>query len=109
MEEPKLKPQLKLLAINYVGKCEGNIEKSAIEAGYSKTYARAQSYKLLARADVQAYICWLQRDKVNLAVKSLEEIQHWWSNFMDDEHKDSDRLRASELLAKSKGAFNNDW
>ena len=53
MEEPKIKPQLKLVAIYYVGECAGNAEASAVKAGYSKRYARGNAYKLVARKDVQ--------------------------------------------------------
>ncbi len=42
----------------------GNIEQSAIKAGYSKNYARAQSHKLLANVGVKSYI-----------EKRLEEIK----------------------------------
>jgi len=34
----------------------GNIEQSALKAGYSKNYARSQSHKLLANIGVKAYI-----------------------------------------------------
>ena len=37
---------------------------------------------------------------------TLEEIFEFWTNIIrDDETKTSDKLRASELLAKSQGAF----
>lgn len=112
MEEPKLKPQLKLLAINYLGKCKGNKVQSAIAAGYKPTYAKAQSYKLFARPDVQAYIAYLQSKEGDVArgVMELEDIQRWWSDVMrNPSARFADRIRASELLAKSKGAFKDEW
>lgn len=52
-------------------------------------------------------------------IASLEEIQEFWTSIYKDKAiKDSDRLKASELLAKSKGGFiekreiktvNTDW
>ena len=112
MDEPRLKPQLKLLAVNYLGKCQGNQVQSAISAGYTPTYARAQSYKLFARKDVQEYIAYLQskEGQVVKGVMELEEIQEWWSSVIKNStFRCADRLRASELLAKSKGAFKEDW
>lgn len=112
MDEPKLKPQLKLLVLNYLGKCAGNKVQSAIAAGYKPTYAKAQSYKLFQRKDVQAYIAYLQsrEGSVERKIMELDDIQEWWSNVVRDGGKRcSDRLRASELLAKSKGAFKDEW
>ncbi|OEC02126.1 hypothetical protein GY31_09255 [Lysinibacillus sphaericus] len=34
----------------------GNAEEAALRAGYSKTYARGQSYKLLANVGIKTYI-----------------------------------------------------
>lgn len=111
VNEPKLKPQLKLLVANYLGKCNGNAVQSAIEAGYKPTYAKAQAYKLLKRDDVQAYITYLQSKagEVTRGVMELEEIQEFWSQTIRSNcYHMRDRLRASELLAKSKGAF-TEW
>ncbi len=112
VEEPKLKPQLKLLVLNYLGKCKGNKVQSAIAAGYKPTYAKAQSYKLFARPDVQAYMDYMQskEGQVSRGVMELEDIQQWWSDVMQDPRaRYADRIRASELLAKSKGAFKDEW
>lgn len=112
VEEPRLKPQLKLLVANYLGKCQGNKVQSAIAAGYKPTYAKAQSYKLFARKDVQAYMAYLQSKEgsAEKGVMELEEIQGWWSSVIkNNTFRCADRLRASELLAKSKGAFKEEW
>lgn len=111
MDEPKIKPQLKLLAINYVGKCAGNKEKSAIAAGYSKNYSRAQSYKLFERADVKQYIKYLRENEdMSRDIMELHDLQEFWSAIIrDGEVLIRDRLRASELLGKSLGAFNDGW
>ena len=116
MEEPKIKPQFKLFATYYIGECAGNAEKSAIKAGYSKNYARGNSHKLLARRDVQEYIAYLRYLQENdpaspvLHIATLNEIQSFWTNVMNSSReRTSDRLKASEYLAKAQGAFNNDW
>ena len=114
MDEPKLKPQLKLMATYYIGECTGNAEQSAIRAGYSKKYARGNAYKLIARQDVQQYIAYLRYlQSVNpaspiLHIATINEIQGFWSNVMNSNKFDiKDRLRASELLAKSIGGFDD--
>ncbi len=111
MDEPKLKASLKLFAINYIGECCGNAEKSAIKAGYSENYARAQSYKLLARSDVQRYLAWLRETNSKIInIMSAQEVQEFWSKVIKDKKcKTSDRLRASELLAKAQGQFKSEW
>ena len=71
------------------------------------TYAKAQAYKLLKRDDVQAYITYLQSKagEVTRGVMELEEIQEFWSQTIRSNcYHMRDRLRASELLAKSKGS-----
>lgn len=113
MEEPNLKPNLKLLAKFYVGAARGNAELSAKMAGYSKNYARSAAYKLIAREDVQEYIAYLN-ETVRYSPESIaaiQDIQRFWTGIMNDKtQKTRDRIRASELLAKVQGAFKgDDW
>lgn len=116
MEEPRIKPQFKLFATYYMGECAGNAEQSALKAGYSKNYARGNSHKLLARKDIQEYMAYLKYLQANdptnpvLHIATINEIQSFWTNIMNGaRYETKDRLRASELLAKAQGAFNNDW
>lgn len=107
MEEPKIKPQLKLLVLNYLGKCAGNMRKSAIEAGYSESYAAKQAYKLFDRQDVKNYMNYLrQKENVELDIMTAQEVQQFWSDTIKDPAvRTRDKLRASELLAKAQGQF----
>ena len=116
MEEPKLKASHKLFATYYMGECCGNAEQSALKAGYSKTYARGNAHKLVARKDIQAYINYLkylqksEPTNPNLHIATISEIQDFWTKVMNNGSNEiKDRLRASELLAKAQGAFNNEW
>lgn len=113
MEEPNIKPQLKMVAIYYCGEALGNAEKSCVMAGYSPRYARGNAYKIVMRKDVQQYIKYLtELNKQSLLghIATVQEIQHFWTTVMDSgDCKVSDRLRASELLAKAQGAFENEW
>lgn len=114
MDEPKIKPQLKLVATYYCGEAMGNAEKAAIMAGYSPKYARGNAYKLVARDDVQEYIKYIDhlKNSGNILghIMTIQEIQAFWSDVITNgEVETKDRLRASELLAKAQGAFNNEW
>lgn len=49
-----LTPRQKAFADYYIEL--GNAEEAAVKAGYSKAYARGQSYKLLANVGIKAYV-----------------------------------------------------
>lgn len=82
----------------------GNIKKAMIDAGYSETYADRNSKYLLGIIGDE--IKKTQENIRNDNIKSIEEVQQWWSEVMDDkEESTKNRLKASELLVKSKGGF----
>lgn len=109
MEEPKIKPQHKLVARYYLGAAAGNAEKAAIMAGYSKRYARGNAYKLVARDDVRKYMEYLltmAKEDPEYHIADIKETQAFWTRVMNNNlEKTRDRLRASELLAKAQGQF----
>ena len=110
MEEPSVSVKDRLVASFYMGEALGNAEKSCIMAGYSERYARGNAYKIVARSGVQKYIQYLQSLTQDEKIATIKEIQTFWTDLMlNGEVKTSDRIRASELLAKSQGAFTNDW
>ena len=114
MKEPQIKAQFKEFAILYCGEAQGNAERAAIMAGYSPRYARGNAHKLVARRDVQEYIQYLNVVGMpNKAqhIAAIADIQAFWTSvFNDPTYEIKDRLRASEMLAKSRGAFNtNEW
>lgn len=89
--------------INYK-KNGGNMKKAMIDAGYSETYACKNSKYLLDIIGQQ--IIEEQTEVKDKEIKSIGEIQKWWSEKMDDEAEElKDRIRCSENLAKSLGAF----
>ena len=82
----------------------GNIKKAMIDAGYSETYAD-RNYRYLLGI-IGDKIKKTQENIRNDNIKSIEEVQQWWSEVMDDnEENTKNRLKASELLVKSKGGF----
>lgn len=94
----------------YLGECCGNAEQAAIKAGYKASSARTGASKLLQNAQVKQYIAQKSAKIATDAIASIQEIQAFWTKIIRDENElIKNRLRASELLAKAKGVFNNDW
>lgn len=89
--------------INYK-KNGGNMKKAMIDAGYSESYADKNAQYLWGIIGDQ-----IKEDQALIKdkeIKSIGEIQKWWSDKMDDEGEElKDRIRCSENLAKSLGAF----
>lgn len=83
-----------------------NATEAAKAAGYSERTARSQGQRLLTNVDILQYIQSLQDAAAAERIASLTEIKAIWSVIMhDSKEKTADRLKASELLAKSSGAF----
>ncbi len=82
----------------------GNMKQAMIDAGYSETYADKNSRYLLGIIGQQIKD---EQDTIkSTKIKSVEEIQEWWAKVMDNEEADlKNRIRCSENLAKSQGAF----
>lgn len=105
-----MKLKQKLFCEYYLGECAGNAEQSAIKAGYSAKCARSTGYKLLQIAEIKQYIAEKSAEIETNNIASIQEIQEFWTNIMQDEDElIKNRLRASELLAKAKGMFNESW
>jgi hypothetical protein len=90
----------------------GDTEKAALEAGYSASFARKQAYLILKLDHCKEYIASLNKITEARNVATIIEIQTFWTNIVRGKIEDgdypaklSDRIRASELLAKSKGMF----
>lgn len=84
----------------------GVAERAAIESGYSRTTARAQSARLLANVGIRAALAELAADARSAAVADTQEVRAWWTAIMRNEAAEMrDRLKASELLARAAGDF----
>jgi len=82
----------------------GNMKKAMIDAGYSETYADRNSKYLLGIIGEQ--IKSEQEEIKAEGIKTVAEIQQWWSAKMDDPKvADKDKIRCSENLARSQGGF----
>jgi phage terminase small subunit len=82
----------------------GNMKKAMIDAGYSETYADRNSKYLLGIIGDQ--IKEQQQEISNSKIKTIAEIQQWWSQILEnDEERREHQIKCSELLAKSQGGF----
>lgn len=82
----------------------GNMKKAMIDAGYSETYADKNSKYLLGIIGQQ-----IQEEQASIkseGIKTIEEVQQWWSQMIDNNKVENrDKIRCSELLVKSRGGF----
>jgi phage terminase small subunit len=86
----------------YLGEACGNATEAARIAGYQKP--GQEGHRLLKTADVSAAIGNM-REKTP-PVMDVAELRRWWASLVKDEDEiTKDRLKASELLGKSLGAF----
>jgi phage terminase small subunit len=86
----------------------GNATESYMKAGYKAKgdVARANSSRLLTKANVREYI--QERNKVleSDRIADMEEVRRFWTNTLRSEEMDpKHRLKASEYIAKTNGAF----
>lgn len=94
----------------YVGECVGNVVQSALKAGYSNNYATHRAYQLLENVEIKNYIKELSAKDTQSRIATAEDVQAFWTSVMhDDTQQMKSRLKASELLAKVQGLFNDDW
>jgi phage terminase small subunit len=83
-----------------------NATKAAAAAGYSKKTAYAQGSRLLKNVEVIEYLQQLDAERRAEGIATADEIRMYLSSTMRNQSaKDADRLRAAELLAKTKGMF----
>lgn len=84
----------------------GNATDAAREAGYSPRSARSIGQRLLTFDDVREYLEQRNQEISAANTAQMEEVRQFWTATMRDENmKPADRLKASELLAKTYGAF----
>lgn len=89
--------------VNYM-KNGGNMKKAMIDAGYSETYADKNARYLMGIIGDE--IKSEQNEIKSDEIKSVEEIQKWWSSIVDDNEIDMNtRMKASENIVKSRGGF----
>lgn len=84
----------------------GNASEAARAAGVRTELAAQQGYRWLTTPHVKAEIDRQASARTVRAVKTRDELQRFWSEIIDDPMAPlRDRMRASELLGKSRGEF----
>jgi len=84
----------------------GNATESAIKAGYSKKTARSIGQENLTKPDIAKYIEEVNKKLEDERIAGMKEIKEFWTSmFRNEIAEDKDRLKASEYLAKTNGAF----
>ena len=84
----------------------GNATTAAKAAGYSERTAHVIGHELLKKPEIQEAIQNRMGEKIDSLVADRTERQAFWTEIMRDRESDpKDRLRASELLARSEGDF----
>lgn len=107
MKDVKLTIKQKKFADAYIK--SGNATQSYIDAGYkasNRKVAEANSNKLLGNHKVIEYIGKVNKEIQTASIADMIEVKEFWTNTMRNKYKeDKDRLKASEYLAKTNGAF----
>lgn len=83
-----------------------NATAAAVAAGYSIRSAYSTGQRLLKNAKVREYLRTLLEPERESSIASAEDVRRFWTQIMnDDGQKTSDRLKASEFIAKAAGLF----
>lgn len=108
----KLTPKMLNFCIEYVK--DGNATR-AYKASYNtdnmkEATASNSAYKLLQKGEIRAKIDSLTKELEDDGIMSIKELQKFWSDVIKEKTPDekirlNDKLKASELLGKSKAAF----
>lgn len=102
----KLTPKQEKWIDEYI-KCN-NLAEASVKAGYTGKNLKAMGYQnsIKFKEIIDQRRLELSKEIKNTSIAELEDIYKFWTDtFNDDDAKMQDRIKASELLAKSKGAF----
>ena len=91
----------------FVAAYRGNAAEAARIAGYSPKWADRQAHTLMEKnGEIADAIREREKERTDSMIATREERQSFWTAIMRDEETElKDRLRASELLAKSEADF----
>ena len=100
----KLTGKQKKFADEYI--ISGNATEAAIKAGYSKKTARNIGAENLTKPNIQKYLESKVKDIDNAKTADMKEVREFWSSILRNSGEETkDRLKASEFIAKTQGAF----
>ena len=101
-----LTPNQKKFADEYIK--TGNAKQSYINAGYKArgNRAEASASRLLRNVKVRDYIRQRNKELDRDTIADMQEVKEFWTNVLRNKAADlKDRLKASEFIAKTNGAF----
>lgn len=118
MKVKKLNPKQQAFADYYIEL--GNAEQAALQAGYSKAYARGSSHKLIANVGIKNYIENRMEELKSERVADQQEIMEYLTSILRGEQTEEtlrgvgegaqtiddidvgakDRIKAAEMLGK---------
>ena len=102
--ESKLTPKQQAFCDYYLQ--SGNATEAALKAGYSKRTARVIGQENLLKPAIVSYIKARQEVVQSHRIATETEIKEFWTGILrENENELKERLKASELLAKTKGMF----
>ena len=100
----KLNARQKAFCEYYVA--SGNATEAAIKAGYSETYSKTRTNVLLQNVEICRYINELQeKAKSSRIMTAIERREFLTSMIKDGTVKDTDRLKALDILNKMDGEY----
>ena len=100
----KLNARQKAFCEYYVA--SGNATDAAIKAGYSETYSKTRTNVLLQNVEICRYINELQeKAKSSRIMTAIERREFLTSMIKDRAVKDTDRLKAVDILNKMDGEY----
>lgn len=84
----------------------GNATQSAISAGYKKKTAGAIACENLKKPKIKEYIEEKSRKLEDKMTASMKEVSEFITSVMrDEEEKMAERLKAADMLIKTKGGY----
>ena len=108
--DKELNAKQKIFCEEYAKHGNGSLAyKTAYPTCKKDDTARANASKLLTNANIKNYMQNISDKATNSRIATLEEIREFWTKMLNDtEVKSGDRIKASELLYKARGGFNED-
>ena len=84
----------------------GNATEAATKAGYSETYSKTRTNVLLQNVEICRYINELQeKTKTSRIMTAIERKKFLTKMILKEETKDTDRLKALDILNKMDGEY----
>ena len=100
----KLTPKQQAFADYYIE--TGNATQAAIKAGYSKKTARVIGQENLLKPAIKKYVEERNKEIKSKRIADMKEIKEFWTSMVrNNKLEPKDRLKASEYIAKTNGAF----